>query len=417
MQFFLSEKMASCVHPFKEGEDDWTKWLKKFEEFLITCEVKKVLTARQKLAYLRLHGGFRVNEILDHQPTTEEESVLNQSGVWSVSRLELDEYKRAVNVLTSQLEEKINPMLEEVRFRKLAQGANESGRNFALRVRVQAGRCKLDNPEVEIKRQFALGTADDDVKARYFRGKLATIDEMIERQSSNETLRELKKKDPMASSSSEINALTAAPTNKLGDCFKCGQQGHFAARCPLDTGRRNQHLRETPYSTPRGKSSVTCFLCRKKGHVKRACPNLGESSKQEKINHVKSEESAPQNSSPKDEYLFFLGGGDEVHCEIAGVKVYLLVDSGCVSNILNVKTWEMLKARGAKVTSACKDVKKSFKAYGTKEPLSAVGTFEAPIAANNKKVTARFFVLDVPDRCLLGSNTAKALGILKIDVR
>lgn len=94
----------------------------------------------------------------------------------------------------------------------------------------------------------------------------------------------------------------------------------------------------------------------------------------------------------------------------------MLIDSGCNSNIINTKIWSLMKKRGVKVLSESKEVKKVFKAFGCKEPLRTLGTFEAYLVANNKEIKARFFVLDVEDHCLLGNYTAKALDILKINV-
>lgn len=268
---------------------------------------------------------------MDNQPTKSDP----EPGRY-VSLLETDVYMDAVVKLSEYLEKQRNPMVEDSKFRSLVQKSGETAKEFALRIRVQVQHCSYSNAESEIKKQFIHGTSDADVKVKYFNGKETTLEEMIERQTNNELVSDLKKRipsTPMTPTPSEICAVKVEG-NKISRCFNCGQGGHFANRCPLKRGGQGSRSREgvEPYKQRRGLSSITCYGCGKPGHIRRFCtkeartPSLGPKPSSTTVRMLKEEET--QSLKKTDEYLFFLGGGDEIECDVAGVKCQLLVDSG-----------------------------------------------------------------------------------------
>lgn len=54
-------------------------------------------------------------------------------------------------------------------------------------------------------------------------------------------------------------------------CNRCGQMGHFAATCPLQS-QQQQGPSNFKYP-PRPMNDVTCFKCGEKGHYANQCPN------------------------------------------------------------------------------------------------------------------------------------------------
>lgn len=54
-----------------------------------------------------------------------------------------------------------------------------------------------------------------------------------------------------------------------------------------------------------------------------------------------------------------------------------------------------------------------FKAFGSETPIPTLGCFSARLEVGSQAMSAKFYVLDVNEKCLLGSRTAKALGLLK----
>lgn len=112
-----------------------------------------------------------------------------------------------------------------------------------------------------------------------------------------------------------------------------------------------------------------------------------------------------------------IDGEDEVEVQVGGVKVPMLVDSGCASNIIDKMTWELMKAIGVKLLGFEEKVDKVFKAFGSKQPMRALGSFVAEAKIGGKQAPIKFFILDVQDKCLLGAKSAKEFGVLDVGLK
>ncbi|KAL8293634.1 hypothetical protein RQP46_000335 [Phenoliferia psychrophenolica] len=55
-----------------------------------------------------------------------------------------------------------------------------------------------------------------------------------------------------------------------GECFKCGQAGHWSSACPSGGGGGGGGARES-----QGGSALTCYKCGEQGHFSNACPGGG----------------------------------------------------------------------------------------------------------------------------------------------
>lgn len=71
----------------------------------------------------------------------------------------------------------------------------------------------------------------------------------------------------------------------------------------------------------------------------------------------------------------------------------MLIDSGSKSNIIAESTWEQLKKSGVKVSNQNKNPNKILFAYGSKDPLTILGSFEALVKMGKKPENATFFVI------------------------
>ena len=86
---------------------------------------------------------------------------------------------------------------------------------------------------------------------------------------------------------------------------------------------------------------------------------------------------------------------------INGITTTVLIDSGSVSNLIGMEEYEELK-----------DCHKRLYAYGGKE-LEVIGQVQVEISAGDKKIGSHL-VVTKSGRCLLGHETSKALGLLRI---
>ena len=108
----------------------------------------------------------------------------------------------------------------------------------------------------------------------------------------------------------------------------------------------------------------------------------------------------------------YIKGGDEVTCMVNGTSLTFLVDSGCPVNVITRKALHLLEARGGKIE--LRPQHKQFTAYATNQPLKIDGCFNARVAFNGRHENEQLYVATEGKCCLLGSGTAKKLGILSI---
>ena len=96
---------------------------------------------------------------------------------------------------------------------------------------------------------------------------------------------------------------------------------------------------------------------------------------------------------------------------IQGMKVQFVIDTGASVNIIDEKTFLMLKARPnlEKVTS-------SLFAYGADHPIKLTGKFQTAAESKNNIVYATFHIATGNHGCLLSYQTAPELNLIRVDV-
>lgn len=91
----------------------------------------------------------------------------------------------------------------------------------------------------------------------------------------------------------------------------------------------------------------------------------------------KTNEEPPKPPVSNVNYIFHIDDDAEIVCLVGGVNVNMLIDSGSKNNIINDKTWKYLKSNNGIVTNQQQGSDQIFMAYGSKNPLNVLGTFEA----------------------------------------
>ncbi|XP_026743690.1 uncharacterized protein K02A2.6-like [Trichoplusia ni] len=197
-----------------------------------------------------------------------------------------------------------------------------------------------------------------------------------------------------------------ASSRYLPPSLGCGSENHKCddARCPA--------------------RDKVCDKCGYKGHFKSQCRTRNHKCKAPAIwNKQKTDDKKPKTNEepPKPpvsnvNYIFHIDDDAEIACLVGGVNVNMLIDSGSKNNIINDKTWKYLKSNNVIVTNQQQGSDQIFMAYGSKNPLNVLGTFEASIAVGPERKSAKFYVIKNGTRNLLGKDTATCLNVLKLGV-
>ncbi|XP_062713858.1 uncharacterized protein K02A2.6-like [Aedes albopictus] len=189
-------------------------------------------------------------------------------------------------------------------------------------------------------------------------------------------------------------------------CFSCGRHGHFSnsPHCPA----RNQECRNCKM---RGHFETVCRKGKKRGAF-----NQSGQKESKKIRLVESTETNSEMQAAEKTYYAFYSGNkaNMIACCIGGVSCDMLVDSGADCNLVTPEAWNKFKEAGIKVYSSTKGCDRKLKAYGSENLLNVSGSFVADIRVGQKCVKAEFFVVTGGQQCLLGDETSKLLGILKV---
>ena len=175
---------------------------------------------------------------------------------------------------------------------------------------------------------------------------------------------------------------------KEKECLKCGLKGHFRQYC-----RTRQPVKRKQEAENKRRTDQKKFRPNKKADTVSQVSETGEV-----------------------DYVFHIDDDVIVECKTGGVKVDILIDSGCKYNLITGDTWESMKNTQIKIYNQEKNPSKTFLTYGSNTPLKLKGSFEANLQVGGKSKSVTFYVVSNGPRNLLGNITAMSLGILKIGV-
>lgn len=378
----------------------WIVWKRNFEHFAVAKNVRR---DERLLSLLLFSAGPDVQRVYEQKKLTAD----NEEG----ETLET-QYEQALRLLDSVFLKKTNETFQRTVFRGLTQQSDENIMTYVARLRDQAIFCGFGDSEAQEKAMkdqvMEKGSSNQLRQAMWKKdrdfGEMLTLAQTLENAEAYE--KDYKGKQ------TEVNYLDSSKRFKAGKATN--NKGEVSRCWSCD---RSGHLRSDPKCPAKGK---VCLKCKRRGHFSTCCRSDKKPQFQKKrfgqsnVNFVKEEDDeADENST---EYVFNVDEGDAetVSCEVGGVEITMIIDSGTKRNLISFKSWEEMKEKGVIVKEQLKGSDITLKAYGQDEAIPVRGRFKAELDLNGIKKDQWFYVVMKGKSNLLGKSTAKEHKVLKL---
>ena len=304
----------------------------------------------------------------------------------------------------------------------MSQEASETVEMFVSRLKEKAVFCNFgdgDRTDEMIRDQVIEKCSSSRLRRKFLERRNITLAQVRELAQTYEMAQKAASSMEMGGSERrEINKVKAKVTSNYSrkpinanlstmKCYACGYTGHIKKdpKCPAKDRK--------------------CRKCKKIGHFEKCCKTKVQTeNKRGKGSNCNSYVKQVESDSDTDnEYLFGVETEENVHgsaveLQVGGISTVFVIDSGATVNILSRDTWEKLKQSKVKVKTQNKKPSKKLYAYGSKKPLTLLGSFTADVelctGSTSKKIEAEFFVLEEKGKSLLSRNTAIELGVLRL---
>ncbi|XP_062557023.1 uncharacterized protein LOC134221870 [Armigeres subalbatus] len=388
---------------------EWKTWKEALQCYFAAYDITDQYAKKAKLLHL---GGPALQVVFKNLKDHDHVPLVTLEPKW---------YDCAIEKLDEFFEPRHQSTSERRKLRLMKQKAGERFADYVIRLKQQVAQCGFEKYGVEVSLILS---------------EIYMIDAVVEGCASNEVRRRILLMDL---SFTEIEALgiaqesveqqieeiaTGQPPEKV---FKVEQSGKFRGKFPLGgtkpTDRscfncgRLGHLAASPICPARGKQ---CRNCKCYGHFEKLCRKTKRSVERNVEKVIRAVEEGPNPEVSKKEpetneakvYYAFYSGNESyaIECVVGGFSLDMLVDSGVDSNLVSGTMWQKMKEKNVMVFSSVKGSSRILRAYGNTDPLVIQGSFVADISV----IRAEFFVVEGGQRCLLGDQTAKQLGVLKV---
>nr|XP_026493651.1 uncharacterized protein K02A2.6-like [Vanessa tameamea] len=285
----------------------WERWKRALSIYLNAAGIDD---NEKKKASLLHFGGLELQEIFYNIPGTS----TTDNG---------DVFQAAINKLDNYFAPKQSKVYERHLFRLISQDTNEKFEKFLVRLRQQADKCQFNDKEDQIIDQITEKCSSKELRKKILQtGDSITLTTIIAEANALEAVnRQLQDFASGTDKSVDVNKVDLKARNKEKfktridnqSCGRCGGKSHNSqdSKCPA-----------------RNKDCLKCGLI---GHFRQ----IDEDS--------------------------------ELECKVGGIKIKMLVDSGCKCNLITSKTLQTLKAKSAKMENMIKNPNKKF--FGIPIPL------------------------------------------------
>ena len=359
--------------------------------------------ARQKALLLHL-AGERVHDIYDTLAANQ------------------DKFSDAKRKLSTYFEPKKNVQYQIYMFRKAVQQPNENLDTYCTGLRILAKNCEFADIDREIKAQLIQCCSSTRLRRRALREPGTSLNDLLEYGRALELSEQ--QAAGMEESAVSVNAVhqkgRAATSRRAGtakpniQCRNCGGKYPHDGECPAKgkdckaCGKLNHFAKQCRSTQRSGKD----FDTKRRDYR----DNGGRQKMHKKVYNITSTNTDNvQDSSSSDEaYVFAASSNDnakqpQTHIKLNGVRISALIDSGAAVNIISEAVLSTLRS-SPQLTSA--NIK--IFPYGSTKPLPIAGAFTCSTETEHKKTVAKFYVMKGDSCTLLGYNTAKELGLIKV---
>ena len=380
----------------------WTKWLERFNTYLIAADIKDDSRKRALLLY---QAGPEVYEIF--KTLTEEGEEKN--------------YKSAVDALTAYFEPEKNVIYQTYVFRQATQRKDESIDEFHTRLRGLAKYCNFGNVDFEIKMQIVTNGTSSRLRKRALKDPKYSLNDMLidGRKLATSTVQADSIEEQFKNNA--VNAMSINSDERK--CYYCGfKYPHEGRPCPA--------------------KSSTCNYCGIKGHFAKVCKSKGRpfnkndqdrtqqqhepkphqpdkqrqsrfKNSQQRASMVKTSPNNSDQESSDEDYMYAVSNGKSqktrATVKINGQDVSFLVDTGATVDIVDSATYSKLKQQ----VPLQKSTTKIF-AYGFQTPLPLKGQFQATLESTKRYTVSQIYVIEGAGGNLLSTKTAQDLALVQL---
>ncbi|CAB3985054.1 uncharacterized protein LOC110987377 [Paramuricea clavata] len=433
--------MASSLPPFPpfNVEDDptatgqrWTKWKKRFENFLLAMDIDD---ETRKRALLLHYIGSSAFDIFETLTDTGDEK----------------DYKKAMDRLTEHFTPQRNVDYEIYLFRQARQQPTETLDQFTTRLRQLASTCEFTSIEKEIKSQIILNCSSSHLRRRALRDSPLTLKALLD------LGRAMEISEKQASQSGIESQSISPDETELLNYTRLSQRSQ-SRQSPSPPFPRSREFPSPSctcghcgyaYPHPQGQVSCPargsqCRSCGKMKHFARCCrskpirPTFAESSSSRpqsrfqppppnsfprqppprEIRHVTDTQQYPTSD---DEYLFTVAISQvgnsttpKAKVMIANVPLQMLIDSGASINVIDEKAYHAITKSPQNNPLSLRHTSTKIYSYGGTSPLPVLGTFYTRVESKTRTTPATIYVIKGENGCLLSYKTATELELISV---